>query len=240
MISCHVKNGMNVGQTYTSPLCYASLTLQSATPMKAIVIGACERSPSPWRLTIGAGVGGTATAARLAHAGYVVDVYEKNAYMGGRCSLIEHEGWRFDQGPSLLLLPRLFRQIYEELGTSLDQHVELVQASPNYIVHFHDGERIVLSSDRALLAKEVERFEGREGVDGLEGFLRYVRPRRKRLELIIARQGPTPACPTISSSPRPSLPFYRCSSPTFSSMSSRCTLSRRSTGGLQSTSAQSD
>lgn len=53
-------------------------------------------------IVIGAGVGGTATAARLACAGFDVDVYEKNEFSGGRCSLIRHEGYRFDQvRPSL-------------------------------------------------------------------------------------------------------------------------------------------
>jgi phytoene dehydrogenase-like protein len=53
-------------------------------------------------IVVGAGVGGTATAARLAHAGLDVEVYEKNEFSGGRCSLIHHDGYRFDQvGPSL-------------------------------------------------------------------------------------------------------------------------------------------
>ena len=48
-------------------------------------------------IIVGAGVGGTSTAARLAHAGLDVEVYEKNEYSGGRCSLIYHDGYRFDQ-----------------------------------------------------------------------------------------------------------------------------------------------
>jgi phytoene desaturase (3,4-didehydrolycopene-forming) len=53
-------------------------------------------------IVVGAGVGGTATAARLAHAGLDVEVYEKNEFSGGRCSLIHHDGYRFDQvGPFL-------------------------------------------------------------------------------------------------------------------------------------------
>jgi len=48
-------------------------------------------------LIVGAGVGGTAVAARLAKEGHTVTVYEKNSFHGGRCSLIHHEGHRFDQ-----------------------------------------------------------------------------------------------------------------------------------------------
>jgi phytoene desaturase (3,4-didehydrolycopene-forming) len=98
-------------------------------------------------------------------------VYEKNATAGGRCSLLHHDGYRFDQGPSLLLLPPLFHQLYEDLGTKFEEHVTLVQCNPNYIIHYHDGEKVVLSSDRAELAREVEKWEGPEGIKGLEGFL---------------------------------------------------------------------
>ena len=38
----------------------------------------------PTAIVIGAGVGGVAAAARLAKAGYKVDVYEKNDFIGGR------------------------------------------------------------------------------------------------------------------------------------------------------------
>jgi monoamine oxidase len=43
-------------------------------------------------------VGGIASAARLAKAGFKVTVLEKNDFTGGRCSLIHHDGYRFDQG----------------------------------------------------------------------------------------------------------------------------------------------
>lgn len=55
--------------------------------------------------TAGAGIGGVATAARLAKAGLQVTLLEKNDYSGGRCSLIHKDGFRFDQGPSFYLMP---------------------------------------------------------------------------------------------------------------------------------------
>lgn len=49
---------------------------------------------SPRRaVIIGAGVGGVATAARLAAAGWKVTVVEKNDFTGGRCSLIRDDGY---------------------------------------------------------------------------------------------------------------------------------------------------
>jgi monoamine oxidase len=46
---------------------------------------------SPSVIIVGAGVGGVATAARLAAAGCKVTVIEKNDFSGGRCSLIHRQ-----------------------------------------------------------------------------------------------------------------------------------------------------
>lgn len=87
----------------------------------------------PTAIVVGAGVGGCATAARLAEAGYNVTVVEKNDYTGGRCSLIHSQkGYRFDRGPSLLLLPKLFEEAFEDLGTSLkNEGIVLNKCDPN-------------------------------------------------------------------------------------------------------------
>ena len=78
------------------------------------------------------------------------------------------------QGPSLFLLPPLFHQLYTDLGTTLAEHVELLQCHPNYVIHYHDGEKVTLSSDRAQLREEVEKWEGPGGGDQLDAFLAYV------------------------------------------------------------------
>jgi threonine dehydrogenase-like Zn-dependent dehydrogenase len=49
--------------------------------------------PRPRVVIVGAGVGGVATAARLAAAGCKVTVVEKNDFTGGRCSLIHRQNY---------------------------------------------------------------------------------------------------------------------------------------------------
>ncbi|KAA8909543.1 phytoene desaturase [Sphaerosporella brunnea] len=124
-------------------------------------------------IVVGAGVGGVATAARLQMAGFDVTVIEKNDFTGGRCSLIHKDGHRFDQGPSLLLLPNLFHETFRDLGTSLQEEgVELLKCEPNYNIYFKDGERVEMSSDLARMKSEIERIEGPEGWAGYLGFLK--------------------------------------------------------------------
>lgn len=114
-----------------------------------------------------------ALAARLAKAGLRVTVLEKNSFTGGRCSLLHHDGFRFDQGPSLLLLPRLFRETFADLGTTLEQAgVDLLRCPSNYSVFFHDGERFTLSSDLATMRSQIERWEGAEGFERWTHWLR--------------------------------------------------------------------
>ncbi|BFZ65073.1 hypothetical protein YB2330_006236 [Saitoella coloradoensis] len=135
-------------------------------------------------IIIGAGVGGTATAARLAQSGFDVTVIEKNDFSGGRCSLIyDEDGHRFDRGPSLYLMPKCFEETFEDLGEKVQDWLDLRRCDPNYRVHFHDGECIELSSDLARMKTEVERFEG---VDGYARFLDFVKESHYHYELSIS------------------------------------------------------
>ncbi|RWS24480.1 phytoene desaturase-like protein, partial [Leptotrombidium deliense] len=112
-------------------------------------------------IVIGAGVGGTAIAARLAKDGFNVTVLEKNSFGGGRCSILRNGEHRFDQGPSLYLLPKLFQEFFEDLGENINDHIDLLKCPSNYKVHFHDGKYIHLTSDLPKLITEIERFEGK-------------------------------------------------------------------------------
>lgn len=125
-------------------------------------------------IIIGAGVGGTATAARLSRKGFQVEVYEKNSYNGGRCSLIHHNGYRFDQGPSLYLMPKVFEETFDDLGEDIKDHIELLQCKTNYIINFNDGLQFEHSCDLSKMQKSLERFEG-EGEDTLLRFFDFMK-----------------------------------------------------------------
>lgn len=111
-------------------------------------------------IVIGAGVGGSAIAARLGRLGYKVSVYEKNDFCGGRCSLIHSNGHRWDQGPSLYLMPKMFEDTFNDLDESISDHLELIKCPINYRVHFHDGKSIELSTDIQSVYRQLETFEG--------------------------------------------------------------------------------
>ncbi|KAF2489053.1 phytoene desaturase [Lophium mytilinum] len=123
-------------------------------------------------IVVGAGIGGVATAARLAKAGFRVTVVEKNNFTGGRCSLINRDEYRFDQGPSLLLLPHLFEEAFRDLDTTMEaEGIKLLKCEPNYNIWFGDGESFELSTDISRMKTEIEKWEGKDGFDRYLGFL---------------------------------------------------------------------
>lgn len=147
-------------------------------------------------VVVGAGAGGIATAARLAKAGYRVTVLEKNDFVGGRCSLLYSQDrngasdasglqqrYRFDQGPSLLLLPNLFRETFHDLDTSLEaEGVDLLRCPTNYQIFFHDGVVVRPTTDLAAMKAEIERFEGK---DGFEAYLAWMAESHRHYELSV-------------------------------------------------------
>ncbi|KAI5782952.1 hypothetical protein FPQ18DRAFT_369383 [Pyronema domesticum] len=115
-------------------------------------------------IVIGAGIGGVTTAARLQRAGFQVTVLEKNDFTGGRCSLMRRNGYRFDTGPSLLLLPDFYHEAFQDLGTSIEEEgIELLRCDPNYTVYFDDGEHVVMTPDLAKMRGVIQKHEGPEG-----------------------------------------------------------------------------
>ncbi len=94
-------------------------------------------------IIIGAGIGGLATANILAHAGYTVTVYEKDATPGGRAGQKTIDGFTFDTGPSWYLMPGVFEHYYN----LLDEWLQLEKLTPAYKVFYENSEPIVITGN---------------------------------------------------------------------------------------------
>ncbi|MCE4554382.1 1-hydroxycarotenoid 3,4-desaturase CrtD [Pelomonas cellulosilytica] len=79
----------------------------------------------PRVVVVGAGVGGLASAALLAHAGLDVQLLERAAAPGGKMQPVELGALRLDGGPTVLTMRWVFDALFERLGESLDRHVHL-------------------------------------------------------------------------------------------------------------------
>lgn len=110
-------------------------------------------------IIIGSGLGGLATAIRLAHQGRRIRVLEKLAKPGGRSGLWEAGGFRFDMGPTLLLMIEQLSELFTSVDRRLEDYLDLVQLDPNYRIHFADGSHFDNSSVLNKLLAEAERLE---------------------------------------------------------------------------------
>ena len=131
-------------------------------------------------LVIGAGIGGIAIAARLARHGYNVTVLEKNEKAGGRCDRLVYDGYQFDTGPTLFLMPEIMTQAFADLGERMEDHLDLQRIDPTYHVHFGDGSSLTLSSDLNAMQAQLEEIEP----GAFEGFLRYLGEGRRHYDLV--------------------------------------------------------
>ncbi len=110
-------------------------------------------------LVIGAGIGGVATAARLARAGYRVTVLEKSSCPGGRVHQVAREGFVFDTGATMFLMPRLFEETFADLGERMQDHLDLVRVDPSCRIQFADGSQLDMTGDLASLQQQMEGLE---------------------------------------------------------------------------------
>jgi phytoene desaturase len=97
-------------------------------------------------VVIGAGMGGMATAARLAKKGYHVRLFEAGDRHGGKCRTEWINGYAFDTGPSLLTLPAVYRDLFQRTGDVLGRVVELKSVDPSFEYRFHDGTKVTFAN----------------------------------------------------------------------------------------------
>ena len=104
---------------------------------------------------IGAGIAGIAAAIRMAVKGYSVDVFEANAYPGGKLSEFELEGYRFDAGPSLFTMPQYVDELFTLAGKKPQDYFQYQRLNAVCNYFYADGTRLNAYSDQEKFAQEV-------------------------------------------------------------------------------------
>src|SRR5450759_736974 len=108
---------------------------------------------------IGAGIGGIATAIYLAKKGYTVSVFEKNSAPGGRCGQLIRDGHRFDLGATMLMMPAIYREIFDSLGIPLFENTEIKSLKNLYKIYFDNNDILTFSTDKEIMKTQHEKIE---------------------------------------------------------------------------------
>ena len=124
----------------------------------------------PEILIIGAGLGGLALACRLAKQGKRVEIFEKNTFPGGRAAQRKVKGYTIDLGPTFLLMPGEFEELFEYCGKKMQEVLPLDLLTPSYRLHFWDAQHLDVSSNLPEMLREIKRVSPRD----IKGFLRFL------------------------------------------------------------------
>ena len=79
---------------------------------------------------VGGGIGGLASAVRLAAAGARVTLLERASALGGKLRQVEVGGRAIDAGPTVVTMPHVFEELFAVSGSRLADHVTLRPLDP--------------------------------------------------------------------------------------------------------------
>jgi phytoene dehydrogenase-like protein len=126
-------------------------------------------------VVVGGGLGGTASAARLAKLGHQVTLVEATDRLGGALGFLERDGYRWDTGPTATALPAAVRDLFRKSGRPLERELDLVPVEPAREHRFTDGSVLPLpSGSRSVQLEAVDAALGaglgRQWVDYVHSF----------------------------------------------------------------------
>ena len=111
-------------------------------------------------VVIGAGLGGLSAAAHLRKAGHDVTIVERDAIPGGRAGMIVEDGFRLDNGPTVLTMPNLLEDAFNAAGAEMKDYITINPVDPMYRAVYDDGSTLFVRHGREAMTQEIREFSG--------------------------------------------------------------------------------
>lgn len=128
---------------------------------------------------IGAGPGGLTAGILLQKRGFEVTIYEKDGGPGGRNQAIELGDYRFDTGPTFLMMKYFLDEIFTETGRDINDYLDFYDLEPLYTLVFKD-KKMVHYKDKSKMKAEIEEYFPGES-EGYDRLMEYEKERYSRL-----------------------------------------------------------
>lgn len=108
---------------------------------------------------LGAGQGGLAAAAAVAGKGHDVTLFEKSAIAGGKAGFVKANGYTFDPGPSIIIMPWIYEEFFTSVGKQMGDYLKFGKLENAFSIRTEKGEDIDLPTDVEEFVKLMsERF----------------------------------------------------------------------------------
>ena len=121
----------------------------------------------------GGGVGGLAAALELRRRGYDVTVCERHSEVGGKASQRFADGFRWDEGPSIIVLNWVYQELFEASKLDLNSYIQMRRLDPAFRVVLKDGTSINVPALEEGLASAFAEIEPADA-EGLRRFMAKV------------------------------------------------------------------
>jgi phytoene desaturase len=121
-------------------------------------------------VVVGAGVGGLSAALELRRHGFDVVVLERLDEVGGKAAERREAGFRWDRGPSILVMPWVYRTLLEASGFDPDTLLPLRRLDPAFRTILTDGRPLDIPADPEGLREAFAAIDPADG-EALPRFL---------------------------------------------------------------------
>jgi phytoene desaturase len=121
---------------------------------------------------VGAGPGGLTAGMLMASKGYNVEIFEKDAAVGGRNQAIKLGDYTFDTGPTFLMMKFILEEMFDLAGRNLYDYLDVRSLDPLYRLKFGSGKTILPTRDKAEMRAQIEDLFPGNG-DGFDRYMAY-------------------------------------------------------------------
>ena len=121
-------------------------------------------------VVIGAGLGGLSAAAHASKAGHAVTIVEREAIPGGRAGMLFSDGFRLDNGPTVLTMPNLLEDAFAAAGATMADHITIKPVDPMYRACYADGSTLFVRHGREAMTNEIASFANDKEAEAFGNF----------------------------------------------------------------------
>ncbi len=108
---------------------------------------------------IGGGLGGLASAVTLAHAGFDVELFEKNDHLGGKLMPVKLGNYHFDFGPNTITMPEVFTTVISQTGENPEDYLDFIPLQAHTRNHFPDGSVFDFTSNQQQMISQLQTID---------------------------------------------------------------------------------